>query len=135
MYITFLMQIYSFFERELSKYVITKYNIKSEHINLFTCIREIESKEKIKINSDVKEKLNLCRNIINVYKHGFGESYDEIKTSNPSILNIIANDKEMYFVLNLKKIKIENYIKIIEKFLVQVEQVMLKEKMILQITL
>jgi hypothetical protein len=124
LFFDFLMQIYSFFEREMSKFIINSFNYKSDYISLFSSIRIIETNKKITINSDIKQNLNLYRNIMNVYKHGSGDSYEKIKSTNPDILNIIDYDNDMYFVLNLKKINIDQFINSIEKMLNELEPIM-----------
>ena len=93
----------------------------------FSSIRIIETNKNTTINSDVKQNLNLYRNIINVYKHGSGDSYEKIKSTNPDILNIIDYDNDMYFVLNLKKININQFINSIETMLNELESIMQKQ--------
>jgi len=127
LFFDFLMQIYSFFEREMSKFIINNFNYKSDYISLFSSIRIIETNKNTTINSDVKQNLNLYRNIINVYKHGSGDSYEKIKSTNPDILNIIDYDNDMYFVLNLKKININQFINSIETMLNELESIMQKQ--------
>lgn len=117
-----LMQIYLFFERELSKYIIDKYNLNDNYINLFSGLNIIEDKEKVAINSSIKKDLDLYRNIINIYKHGYGDSYKKVKETNPDILNHVDGDNDMYFVLNIKKITINQLIIIVEKILCELEQ-------------
>lgn len=117
-----LMQIYLFFERELSKYIINRYNINDNYINLFSGLNIIEDKEKMTVNSSIKKELDLYRNIINIYKHGYGDSYKKVKETNPDILNHVDGDNDMYFVLNIKKITIDQLINVIEKLLYELEQ-------------
>lgn len=117
-----LMQIYLFFERELSKYIIDKYNLNDNYTNLFSGLNIIEDKEKVAINSSIKKDLDLYRNIINIYKHGYGDSYKKVKETNPDILNHVDGDNDMYFVLNIKKITIDQLIIIVEKILCELEQ-------------
>ena len=117
-----LMQIYLFFERELSKYIINKYNLNDNYISLFYGINIIEGTEKIETNSSIKRELDLYRNIINIYKHGYGDSYKKVKESNPDILNHIDGDYDMYFVLNIKKKNINQLINNIEKLLLELEK-------------
>ena len=117
-----LMQIYLFFERELSKYIINRYNINDNYINLFSGLNIIEDKEKMTVNSSIKKELDLYRNIINIYKHGYGDSYKKVKETNPDILNHVDGDNDMYFVLNIKKITIDQLINVIEKLLYEFEQ-------------
>ena len=66
--------------------------------------------------------MDLYRNIINNYKHGYGDSYKKVKESNPDILNHIDGDYDMYFVLNIKKININQLINNIEKLLLELEK-------------
>lgn len=117
-----LMQIYLFFERELSKYIIDKYNLNDNYINLFSGLNIIEENEKVAINSSIKKNLDLYRNIINIYKHGYGDSYKKVKETNPDILNHVDGDNDMYFVLNIKKINIDQLINDVDKLLCELEQ-------------
>lgn len=117
-----LMQIYLFFERELSKYIIDKYNLNDNYINLFSGLNIIEENEKVAINSSIKKNLDLYRNIINIYKHGYGDSYKKVKETNPDILNHVDEDNDMYFVLNIKKINIDQLINDVDKLLCELEQ-------------
>ena len=118
----FLMQIYLFFERELSKYIIDNYNLNDNYINLFSGLNIIENKERVEINSSIKKELDLYRNIINIYKHGYGDSYKKVKETNPEILNHVDGDNDMYFVLNIKKINIDQLINCVDKLLCELEQ-------------
>lgn len=122
LFFDFLMQIYIFFERELSKYIIDSYNLNDNFINLFSGINIIEKKEGIEINSSIKKELDLYRNIINIYKHGYGDSYKKVKETNPDILNHIDGDNDMYFVLNIKKINMDQLIICVDKLLCELEQ-------------
>lgn len=117
-----LMQIFLFFERELSKYIINKYNLNDNYVNLFYGLSIIEKKEKVIINSSIKKELDLYRNIINIYKHGYGDSYEKVKETTPDILNHVDGDYDMYFVLNIKKINNKKLINNVEKLLCELEQ-------------
>ena len=122
LFFDFLMQIYLFFERELSKYIIDNYNLNDNYINLFSGLNIIENKERVEINSSIKKELDLYRNIINIYKHGYGDSYKKVKETNPKILNHVDGDNDMYFVLNIKKINIDQLINCVDKLLCELEQ-------------
>lgn len=117
-----LMQIFLFFERELSKYIINKYNLNDNYVNLFYGLSIIEKKEKVIIDSSIKKELDLYRNIINIYKHGYGDSYEKVKETTPDILNHVDGDYDMYFVLNIKKINNKKLINNVEKLLRELEQ-------------
>ena len=117
-----LMQIFLFFERELSKYIINKYNLNDNYVNLFYGLSIIEKKEKVIIDSSIKKELDLYRNIINIYKHGYGDSYEKVKETTPDILNHVDGDYDMYFVLNIKKINNKKLINNVEKLLCELEQ-------------
>ncbi|MBR2833060.1 MAG: hypothetical protein IKE75_01250 [Bacilli bacterium] len=122
LFFDFLMQIYLFFERELSKYIIDNYNLNDNYINLFSGLNIIENKERVEINSSIKKELDLYRNIINIYKHGYGDSYKKVKETNPEILNHVDRDNDMYFVLNIKKINIDQLINCVDNLLCELEQ-------------
>lgn len=66
--------------------------------------------------------MDLYRNIINIYKHGYGDSYEKVKETTPDILNHVDGDYDMYFVLNIKKINNKKLINNVEKLLCELEQ-------------
>ena len=111
----FIIQIYLFFEKEFTKYVRQKYQINKE-ITLFTAIRELKKRYHINDVSESEKKIDMFRNIINVYKHGYGDSYEILKTNYPELLNSVDND-DMHFVLNVKKIYIVDLIDSIKALL------------------
>lgn len=86
MILNFILQLYLMFEKELIICIKSIEENFSEP-NLFSTIRFLESNYNFKIKKQNKEKLNLYRNIINVYKHGYGESYLEIEKNNKTIIN------------------------------------------------
>ena len=122
LFFDFFMQIYIFVERELSKFIIDNYNLNDNFINLFSGLNLIENKERVEINSSIKKELDLYRNIINIYKHGYGDSYKKVKETNPEILNHVDGDNDMYFVLNIKKINIDQLINCVDKLICELEQ-------------
>lgn len=102
---SFLMQIYLFTEKELSIFLTQKY--KTQKLNtMFSCINVIE-KEGKEINKSTKSKINMYRNVINVYKHGKGPSFNEIKKGNSHILNVCSESNDLSFVFNLKFVSFE----------------------------
>lgn len=113
----FIMQIYLFTEKEISTFLNQKY--KNMNLNtMFSCIKVIE-KERKKIDENIKAKIDMYRNIINVYKHGKGQSLDEIKKKNPHILNVCSESNDLSFVFNLKFVSFEELYDIILKFVNQ----------------
>lgn len=101
----FIMQIYLYTEREISRFLYQKY--KNENLNtMFSCINIIE-KEGKDIDEVIKEKIDMYRNIINVYKHGKGQSFDEIKKKNSHILNSCFESNDLSFVFNLNFVSFE----------------------------
>ena len=122
LFFDFLMQVFLFAERELSIYIIKNYNVDKKYLTIFRGLNIIEEKEKIEIESSIKQELDLYRNIINIYKHGDGESYESVKRIRPDIINDIEGDIDMSFVMNTKKIKIDDLVSCIEKLLYDVEQ-------------
>ena len=86
----------------------------SEEQILELCKTEKSLKE---IDTEIKKGIDLYRKIINVYKHGYRESFISIANSNPEILNFTEKDKDMSFVFKLDKINIEELYKYIVDFL------------------
>lgn len=113
----FIMQIYLFTEKEISNFLSQKY--KDKNLNtIFSCIKVIE-KEGKNIDENIKAKIDMYRNIINVYKHGKGQSLDEIKKKNSHILNICSESNDLSFVFNLKFVSFEELYDIILNFVNQ----------------
>ena len=113
----FLMQIYLFFEKEMISFVENNYTIPSKCSNLFTVIKILEKNLNYEVNTDIKKMLDLYRKIINVYKHGYGESFIAIADSNPEILNFTEEYEDMSFTFKLDKIKIDELYTYIVNFL------------------
>ena len=99
---SFIMQLYLTLEREL--------NILTREQALFNSIKFLEKKYQIEFNINIKENLNKYRHIINVYKHGYGESYLEIEKNYFSILKfkLSNNSNDMVFLFDLNKINFDD---------------------------
>lgn len=103
----FLMQMYLFFEKEICKFSENTLNFQSE--NIFSFLRVLEENFDCYVNSKLKKTVDLYKNIINVYKHGYGQSFLNIVSSNHEILNYTEMDADMSFVFNMNKISIEEF--------------------------
>lgn len=101
----FIMQLYLFFEKELISFVKNSFLVDS--CNVFSALKIIEERLDYKININIKSGLDLYRNIINVYKHGPGQSFTNIINSNPELLKYKTNSNDMTFVFDLDKVNIE----------------------------
>ena len=102
---SFIIQIYLFTKKEIAMFLNQKY--KSENLNtIFSCINVIEKEGKY-IDKDTKTKIDMYRNIINVYKHGKGKSFDELKEKNCYVLNSCYDSNYLSFVFNLKFVSFE----------------------------
>lgn len=111
----FLIQIYLYVEKELSIFLYQKY--KEKNLNtLFSCINIIEEDGR-KIDINIKKKINMYRNIINVHKHGKGTSLEELKKNNLNILNSCLNSNDLSFLFNLKLVSFEKLYEVMNKFL------------------
>lgn len=99
---SFIMQLYLTLERELN-------NLTKER-TLFNSIKILEKEYKLSFSNNIKNNLNKYRHIINVYKHGYGESYLEIEKNYSSILQfkLSKDSNDMVFLFNLKKINFED---------------------------
>ena len=99
---SFIMQLYLTLERELN-------NLTKEQA-LFTSIKFLESEYHISFDIDIKENLNKYRHIINVYKHGYGESYLEIEKNYFSILKfkLLKDSNDTVFLFNLNKVNFDD---------------------------
>lgn len=114
---SFIMQIYLFTEKEISIFLDQKY--KNKNLNtIFSCIDVIE-KEGKEIDESTKAKIDMYRNIINVYKHGNGQSLNEIKQKNANILNACCESNDLSFVFNLKFVSFEELYETILNFVNQ----------------
>lgn len=76
---SFIMQLYLLLEQKVIIF-FNKY-FKQQNKNLFSIIRYCE-KNGCYFDEEIKKKFDLYRNIINVYKHGEGESYNILKNNN-----------------------------------------------------
>ena len=88
---SFIMQLYLTLERELN-------NLTRER-TMFNSIKFLEKEHKISFSTNTKDNLNKYRHIINVYKHGYGESYLEIEKNYASILQFKLSKDSNYMVL------------------------------------
>ena len=113
----FLMQMYLFFEKEMVIFLESNFKDLTKCSNIFTVIQILEHELGYEIDTEIKKGIDLYRKIINVYKHGYGESFISIANSNPEILNFTEKDKDMSFVFKLDKINIEELYKYIVDFL------------------
>lgn len=112
---SFIIQIYLFAEKEIAMFLNQKY--KSENLNtIFSCINVIEKEEKY-IDKDIKTKIDMYRNIINVYKHEKGKSFDELKEKNCYVLNYCYDSNYLSFVFNLKFVSFEELYNILINFI------------------
>ena len=77
---------------------------------LFNSIKFLEKKYQISFNINIKENLNKYRHIINVYKHGYGESYLEIEKNYSSILKfkLLKDSNDMVFLFNLNEVNFDD---------------------------
>lgn len=108
LFFDFLMQMFLFFEEEINKYVQRNINYNSD--NIYSSIKSIEQKFLFNMDEEIKNKLFLYKDIINVYKHGFGRSFKKISKLCPEILNYKEEYDDMSFVFNLNKISIKEFI-------------------------
>ena len=112
---SFIIQIYLFIEKEASIFLSEKYKNKNLS-TLFSCIKLIE-KEGKNIDENIKNKLDMYRNIINVYKHGNGTSLDELKKNHINILNNCFESNDLSFLFNLEFVSVEELYEIMNSFL------------------
>ncbi len=112
---SFIMQIYLYIEKELSVFLFSKY--KNKNLSTFFSCIDILEKEGKHIDKCIKEKIDLYRNIINVYKHGKGTSFDELQKKYPQILNIHTETTDLSFIFNLKFISFEDIYNTLYQFI------------------
>ena len=117
--LNFIMHLYINLEKEFLSFINKEYNCDKK--TLFSSLKFIEKKENIIIEKELKNKLNLYRNIINVHKHGKGESFDYILSNNLNILNNNGVDGNFSFIFNFKKINIFDLCDAINKLLDLIE--------------
>ena len=119
--LNFILQLYLFFERELNVFLIDD-NEKNES-NLFKSIRKLEKKYNIKIDDNLKKDIDLYKDIINVHKHGNGNSFNKILDFRKDILNVTEiYNNDSAFVFNTKKVNFESFYNIINMFLEDMSQ-------------
>lgn len=119
--LSLIMQFYLLFEQNLINYLHEEKKFSKN--SLFDVCAFLE-KEDIIIDSKIKDKLYMYKCVINVYKHGYGESYNIIRNKYPYILtnqnetnNKTTDDKNFAFVFNLDKISIKEIYDTIISFL------------------
>jgi hypothetical protein len=120
--LNFIMQLYLYLEKELIIFIKDNYDKNFDGKTVFSAIKYIEKEFKLKINSKIKKELNLYRNVINVHKHGDGDSLLEIKKDYYYILNNVntpCNDSS--FVFNLKNMNFKKLYIILNGFLDEIE--------------
>ncbi len=118
----FIMQLYLFLEREIN-ILINKVGNIQQRKTLFSAIKYIELEYNIEISKDVKSKLNLYRNVINVHKHGYGDSFNEIQNNYKHILNsniIINNDPS--FIFKMEIINFHDIYELIDNFINEIKK-------------
>lgn len=122
--LSFIMQLYLIFEKEIVYSIKKDIEDSFDLLTLFSAINFIEKNKKTKIDNNIKDTLNLYRNVINVFKHGNGISYEEIKNKYNFVLNdyININYFDSAFIFNLDKIDFEDLYKTICSFLDEVEK-------------
>lgn len=100
-----IMQIYLFTEQTLIKYLHKYYNFQKDTLQDAIIFLE----QNFSFNIEDKDKVSLYKNIINVYKHGYGRSYNTIMNNYPNILNEHNDNKSknFEFIFNLGKISLE----------------------------
>lgn len=105
----FIMQSYLFLEKEITNFLNKNSNGQFTSNSLFLAIRYIEKELNKKVDDEIKEKLDMYRNIINVYKHGNGSSFKNILNCHSEILNFTNIKSDFSFVFNLEKISLNDF--------------------------
>jgi hypothetical protein len=102
--LNFIMQIYLCFEQELIHYLKDKINYSFNGLTLFSALEILE--KDFKIDSELKEEINKYRNVINVYKHGKGVSYNELIKNYKNVINrdLSLTNNDLTFIFNLNNI-------------------------------
>lgn len=82
---------------------------------MFNSLKYLEEIYNIIISSETKKNLDMYRNIINVYKHGYGQSYVEIEKEYPTIIqfNLLQDSSNTVFLFKLDIVNFENLYKTI----------------------
>ena len=119
LFFDFLMQMYLFFESEINKFV--QRNINYNSVSLCSSIKYIEQAFSFSIDDKIKKEIYLYKDIINVYKHGFGRSFKKIVRSNSEIFNYTEEYEDMSFVFDLNKISINDFIIMINEFMKNID--------------
>lgn len=119
--LNFILQLYLFFERELNIFLIDD-NVPNDG-NLFKNIRRLEKKYNIKIDDNLKKNIDLYKDIINVHKHGNGDSFNKILAKRKDILNVTEiYNNDSAFAFNTKKVNFESFYNIINMLLEDISQ-------------
>lgn len=113
--LSFIMQGYLLIEREMIKYILRKFEKKC--VNLFSALKYIEKQCKMKFTSELKEKINMYKDIINIYKHGEGESFNNIKENHKEILNYTIEDIDPIFIFKKDIINFDDFYSCIQLLL------------------
>lgn len=105
----FIMQSYLFLEKEIIRFMNRNFVEYSKSKTLFSAIRNIEKELNKEISCDIKDNLDMYRNIINVYKHGNGQSLENIINNHSEILNFTNMTDDLSFLFNLQKVNLDNF--------------------------
>lgn len=117
----FIMQLYLFLEKEINTLVIKLSDNPEKNLTLFSSIRLLEKDYNIVFSNEIKSKLNLYRNVINVHKHGSGISFDEIIKEYDFILNNkTVNNNDSSFVFKPDYINVNDIYNVINKFVYEI---------------
>ena len=92
-----------------------------KNLTLFSSIRLLEKDYNIVFSNEIKSKLNLYRNVINVHKHGSGISFEEIIKEYDFILNNkTVNNNDSSFVFKPDYINVNDIYNVINKFVYEI---------------
>lgn len=85
--LSFIMQLYLFVEQNMVKFFYQYFGIECNTI--LDLVKKLE--HNYKFTGEVKNKINMYKDIINVFKHGYGNSYNNIANNYKYILNKYNN--------------------------------------------
>ena len=102
--LSFIMQLYLFVEQNLVRLFWQYFNIESNSI--FELINKIDNE--LKFDSRIKDKINIYKDVINVFKHGYGSSYNSLLKNHKDLLNQhnIPSTKNNDFIFDINKISL-----------------------------
>lgn len=109
MIMSFIMQLYLIFEKELISFVNLDIPTKKSVHSLFEALNELEKYVNLKFDGDFKKNVNKYRNICNVYKHGDGPSLKYLLENYSCLINnfsISFGVVDGSFSLNLKEVSV-----------------------------